>query len=120
MSKQTPNPGAPVSARKNVQKAERAANAALEKYNRAEARYFRAVLDFAHATAVKNRDTGVPHSVARAEYEVREITGLAVEAAAAKLLGGSERTAATAAKYKAIAAVMAAEAAKRHRVAAVA
>jgi len=80
-------------------------------FDAAQARYFHAVLDFANALAVNNRDADTRCALARSGWELREITGLAVEAAAAKLLGGSEPTAERAARYKTIAALMAAEAA---------
>jgi hypothetical protein len=103
------HPSAPVSARKTEQQTKLASKAQL-RFDAAQARYFRAVLDFTHAVAIHNRNAGVPLSAARTRYEVQETTALAVEAAAAKLLGGSEPTASRAATYKDIAVFMAAEA----------
>jgi hypothetical protein len=81
------------------------------RFDAAQGRYFRAVLDFSYALAVNNLDADDRFPLGSAHGQLRQITDLAVEAAAAKLLGGRELTVERAARYKAIASFMAAEAA---------
>jgi hypothetical protein len=96
------HPSAPVSARKTEQRTKRFSKSQI-RFETAQAVYSRAVLNFTHATAIHNRDGGKSFLVARTQYEVRETTALAVEAAAAILFGRDKPTSAKAAKYKAIA-----------------
>ena len=95
---------------KETKRGRNAARAMRLRFDAAKTRYLRALLDFTHAAAVRNRDKGGTYVLVDAMCEVRETTALALEAANAKLFGEYERTAATAAKYQAVAAFMAAEA----------
>jgi hypothetical protein len=95
---------------KGTKRGRNAERAMRLRFDAAKVRYLRALLDFTHAAAVRNRDTGGTFVLAEATSEVRETTALALEAANAKLFGDYETTAAKAAKYQGVAAFMAAEA----------
>lgn len=98
---------------KETKRGRNAERAGRRRFDAAKTRYFRALLDFAHAAAVRNRDTGGSFVLATALAEVHETTALAIDAADAKLFGREQYAsakAAKAAKYNAIAAFMAAEA----------
>jgi len=102
-----PNPGAPVSARKTVQKAKRAPNAARgaqsrkrlketeaeheeqrQRWDDGEERILRAVSDAAWEVYVKAHHAGASSTSAfRKGAAILDIVGLAAEAAAAKALG---------------------------------